>query len=81
MGAFANPKVKTDCLGDIDTPTVEELQKMHWSQYILHACNGKLTSISVEKNWLPRDPVVNPQGRGQTEHDLPDVDTLEVEDD
>ena len=62
MGAFANPKIKTDCLGDIDTPTVEELQKMHWSQYILHACNGKLTSISVEKNWLPRDPVVNPQG-------------------
>jgi len=52
----------TGVLGDTPMPTTEVLKEMHKSKYILHARGGKLTKVPVEKNLLPHDPKVNPQG-------------------
>ncbi len=52
----------TGVLGGVPIPASEVLKKMHQDQYILHARGGKLTKVQVEKNLLPHDPQLNPQG-------------------
>ena len=62
MKVITDPKVKTDHMGGIPVPSTEVLKKMHQGQYILRARGGELTKVPVEKNVLPRDPKINPQG-------------------
>ena len=52
----------TGVLGGVPIPAPEVLKTMHKGQYILHARGGKLTKVQVEKNLLPHDPQLNPQG-------------------
>ena len=58
---LAEAKLKTNRLGDVDVPSAEGLEKMHASQYILHASGGKLSEVPVEKILLPHDQPTNPQ--------------------
>lgn len=43
----------TGVLGGVPAPTDDVLKKMHAGQYILHARNGKLNRVKVEKVKLP----------------------------
>ncbi len=62
MKVITDPSVKTDRLGGVDVPAAEVLKQMHQDQYILHAREGKLTQVPVEKNLLPHDLKIKPQG-------------------
>lgn len=55
------PALRTHRLGGVDIPSAEELLSMRESDYILHARNGELTNVKVEKFPLPHDPKANPQ--------------------
>ena len=48
--------VRTERMGAVDVPPVEQLREMHDSPYILHARDGKLSAVEVEKIRLPEDP-------------------------
>ena len=57
-GSYELPKgvvLDTLVLGGVD-PSAEQLAAMHRSNYILHARDGKLSEIPVEKSRLPHDP-------------------------
>jgi len=62
IGIEEHKPVDTGVLGGVSIPAPEVLKTMHKGQYILHAHKGKLTKVPVEKNLLPHDPKVNPQG-------------------
>jgi len=62
MQIIVKPKLHTSRLGGVDVPSAEVLKQMHNSQYILHAADGKLTRIPVEKTLLPHSNDMSPQG-------------------
>ena len=49
MQVIVKPKLHTSRLGGVDIPSAEVLKQMHDSQYILHAADGKLARVPVEK--------------------------------
>lgn len=53
---YRKPALKTGTRGGVENPTKEQLLAMHKSQYILHARDGVLARVPVEKTWLPGDP-------------------------
>lgn len=63
MEVTAEPTVMTEEMGDVPLPSKDDLEKMHRSQYILHARRGKLTRVAVEKTLLPRDRPLTPQSQ------------------
>ena len=48
-------------LGGVPEPSLEELASMQNGSYILHAKEGKLNKVPVEKMLLPHDPKGHPQ--------------------
>ena len=56
--AAQKPKeqLQTGILGGVAGPSAEELTAMQKGQYILHARDGKLTKVQVQKSRLPHDP-------------------------
>lgn len=71
------PRLKTAALGGVNSPSADELAAMHKSNYLLHARDGKLRKIQVEKSRLPHDP----KGHAQviyTAQDPRDKNTLYV---
>ena len=62
MQIIVKPKLHTSRLGRVDVPSAEVLKRMHDSQYILHAADGKLTRVPVEKTLLPHSDDMSPQG-------------------
>ena len=62
MQIVIEPKRRTNRLGGVDVPSAEVLKQMHDSQYILHAADGKLTPVPVEKALLPHSDDMSPQG-------------------
>ena len=62
MQIIVKPKLHTSRLGAVDVPSAEVLKQMHDSQYILHAADGKLTRVPVEKTLLPHSDDMSPQG-------------------
>lgn len=62
MEVIAEPTVMTREMGGVPLPSKDELEKMHRSQYILHASNGRMTRLAVEKALLPHDQPMSPQG-------------------
>ena len=61
MKLITKPTVATDRLGGVDVPSAEVLKEMHEGKYILHAAQGKLTKVPVQKALLPHDSEANPQ--------------------
>ena len=61
MPLMVEPNLKTARLGGVDVPSADVLKKMHHSSYILHACDGRLSEVPVEKVLLPPDRETNPQ--------------------
>jgi hypothetical protein len=61
MPLIAEPSLKTARLGGVDVPSANVLKTMHDSSYILHACDGKLSEVPVEKVLLPSDQETSPQ--------------------
>ena len=59
---IAKPTVRTEEMGGVPLPSKHELEKMHRSQYILHASKGRMTRLAVEKALLPHDQPMSPQG-------------------
>ena len=55
------PNVETKRMGGVDIPSPLELQKMHASQYVLRAAQGKLTRVPVSRVQLPHSNGMNPQ--------------------
>ena len=55
------PRLKTAALGGVNSPTADELAAMHKGNYLLHARDGKLRKIQVEKSRLPHDPIGHAQ--------------------
>ena len=51
----------TGQLGGVPHPSPQTLLEMHRSSYILHAREGQLTRMPVEKSRLPHDPKAHPQ--------------------
>ena len=62
MEVIVKPKLQTNRLGGVDVPSAAVLKEMHHSQYILHAVDGKLTRVPVEKTLLPHSDDMSPQG-------------------
>jgi hypothetical protein len=58
---FAEPSLKTGRLGGVDVPSAERLAEMHEGDYILHARDGALTRVPVEKVLLPHEDDTSPQ--------------------
>ncbi len=56
------PFIHTDALGGVAIPSVDDLLAMHAGSYVLHARDGELTKVAVEKVQLPFDPKYHPQG-------------------
>ena len=56
--AAQKPKeqLQTGVLGGVAGSSAEELTAMQKGQYILHARDGKLTKVQVQKSRLPYDP-------------------------
>ncbi len=61
MKVITKPTVMTKELGGVHPPSKDTLEKMHRSQYILHAKDNKLTQIPVKKVLLPHAQPMNPQ--------------------
>ena len=55
------PRLETNGLGGLAPPSADVVKEMHASQYILHARDGKLTKVPVEKILLPHANQTNPQ--------------------
>ena len=53
--------IDTGVMGGVPCPSAQELTKMQHSQYVLHARDGKLSKVPVEKIVLPGDPKNHPQ--------------------
>ncbi|MBP86337.1 MAG: hypothetical protein CMJ64_06440 [Planctomycetaceae bacterium] len=58
---IVEPNVETDRMGDVDVPGGDVLAKMHASQYILRAADGKLTNVPASRALLPHSDGMNPQ--------------------
>ena len=56
------PFIHTDSLGGVAIPSVDDLLAMHAGSYVLHARDGELTKVAVEKVQLPFAPKYHPQG-------------------
>ena len=50
------PNLKTSTMGRVPNPSEADLLRMHQSPYILHARDGRLKKLHVEKSRLPDDP-------------------------
>ena len=61
MELITAPDRRTDRLGGTGIPDIDALQKMHASQYILHAAGGRLGRVDVEKTLLPHSNNTSPQ--------------------
>ena len=61
LEVIAKPTVSTREMGGVPLPSKDELEKMHRSQYILHASNGRMNRLAVEKALLPHDQPISPQ--------------------
>ena len=59
---FPAPKIETGTMGGVPNPGGDVLLAMHEAQYVLHARDGKLTKLPVEKSRLPADPRQRHQG-------------------
>ena len=58
---FPLPELKTDRLGGADVPSAEVLAEMHRNDYILHARDGALEQVQIEKVLLPHEDDTSPQ--------------------
>ena len=56
------PNVETRRMGGVDAPSADVLRKMHASQYVLRAANGRLTEVPVSRVLLPHSDEMSPQG-------------------
>ena len=69
--------IDTGVMGSVPCPSGQELARMQHSQYILHARDGKLRKVRVEKLMLPHDPKAHPQSaNGYTQSVVLDDDTI-----
>ena len=70
MKVITKPTVMTKQLGGVHPPSKDTLEKMHRSQYILHAKDNKLTQIPVKKVLLPHAQPMNPQAGTSVDQNL-----------
>lgn len=56
LPVYRKPSLETGIMGGVANPSKKQLLAMHKSQYILHARDGVLARVPVEKTWLPGDP-------------------------
>ena len=59
---FPIPNLKTSTMGRVPNASEADLLRMHQSPYILHARDGRLKKLHVEKSRLPDDPQHGHQG-------------------
>jgi len=61
MEVITTPNVETMLMGGVPVPPAEFLDAMHQSQYVLHARDGELTQVPVERVLLPHCKGMHPQ--------------------
>ena len=57
------PELKTGTMGGVPNPSAGDLLAMHGSPYILHAVDGVLSKVPVQKSPLPVDAAQGRTGR------------------
>ena len=60
--AIPLPNLKTGTMGGVPNPSAGDLLAMHESPYILHAVDGVLSKVPVQKSRLPVDAAQRHQG-------------------